>query len=339
MRRKTTLILPVLFLLILGALEAWPQSRGVDSIRGAEMKRHLSFLASPDFRGRETPSLEADIAARYIALTAQHIGLKPLLPEGYLQAIPVEETSVIERGSFLRVKTAQGEQVFQFPEAFGPGRLYRPGKIEGNVVFLGFGLEAPQLNWSDYAGIDVRGKIVVLLDTELPKEHVLKPEEHRREIRARLATPILRGAAAVVTVIDESRDEQMAETAAGFEPGRTHDFIGVDAGFGSAAARGAMAPVYINVRHDAAAAILGIGREDILRLMEDIRKGVRPEAREVPGASLEISLAVARRKVKTANVVGWIEGSDPELKNEYVVDRLPLRSSGAQGREDPSRRR
>jgi len=59
-----------------------PASRALDSIRAEDMKFSQRFLGSPAFRGRSTPSAELDIASEYNALTAQRIGLKPLLPGG-----------------------------------------------------------------------------------------------------------------------------------------------------------------------------------------------------------------------------------------------------------------
>ncbi len=308
-----------MLILAIAALPALPQSRGVESIHGDEMKPHLRFLAAPEFKGRVTPSPEGDIAARYIAETARRIGLKPLLPDGFFQNIPVDERIIKVPGSYLKLNNAQGEKTFELLEDFGVGRLYKPGKSAGNVVFLGYGLEAPKLGWNDYAGIDVKGKIVVILDVDLPKEHVLKPQENARELKSRIMAALRHGAAAIVYVVSEDIERQMAAAGQTFEMSRDVFFPDIVTDQRLPSKRFEFLLSQIFVRQDAGAAILGISRAELAELFAAVRRGERPAARELPGTSLELSLNTVDRKVRAANVVGWIEGSDPKLKNEYVV--------------------
>lgn len=317
MRKRTAVLFMAAAFLALGPLPASSQSLGVASIHGDEMKPHLRFLAGPEFKGRVTPSPEGAIAARYIAVIAREIGLKPMFQDGYFQEIPVEEPYVAARGSYLKLTTPRGKKSFELPEAFGPGLMFRQGKFEGKVVFVGYGLEAPKWKWNDYEGLDLKGKIAVLLDVTLPREHILKPEENDRLLRSRFIAALMHGASAVVTVISEEQEKRMAAGKEMFVSPSRPGFPGIETDLEMDLDD--LPYVQVSVRHDTAVAILGMSREELAGLFEAVRKGERPAAREIADANLEISLAVDKRRLKTANVAGWIEGSDPVLKNEYVV--------------------
>jgi len=299
-----------------------PGTRALEAIRAGDMAFPQRFLSAPEFRGRSTPSVEQDIAARYIALTAERLGLSPLMPGGsYEQEVPVEVTTVAPSASRLRLTTAAGERTFSFPSDVTAGRWFETGRASGEIVFVGYGLSAPQLGWDDLAGLDLEGKIAVLLEAVLPEEHPLKPAENRRLLSGRTAVLRGRGAAAVVTIIDDSRDERLAEKGLGFDlPQRTRVLDIDNAAPGAAAAAAAAAPfLQVDVRQAAGAAILGCAPEGLLRMSAELRGGTRAAARRFPGRRLEIEIAADRRRDRAINVVGVVEGSDPVLRSEYLA--------------------
>ena len=76
-----------------------------------------------------------------------------------------------------------------FPHSFGVRARYSSsGSASGEIVFLGLGLHAPDLDWDDYEGIDLKGKVAVLLDAELPQDHALRSQENRRLFYTRVTT-------------------------------------------------------------------------------------------------------------------------------------------------------
>ena len=311
-------------------------SRGSKTIRAEDMKFHLRFLGAPEFRGRTTPSAELDIASKYIALTAERIGLKPLLPGGsYYQEVPVEVTTIIPQASRLRLIAGTRESVFYFPAEAAIGRNFEAGKVSGEAVFLGYGLAAPQLNWDDTGGLDLKGKIAVILDAALPDGHVLKPADNRRLLMSRAGALRGKGAVAVVTVINQEREARLAEKGLPFSLPERLRFPDVVTGSEAAPAGAAPAaptpPFFqVEVRHDAGAAILGVAKADLVKMIETIRQGQRVAPHKMPGRKLEIELAVVTRKDTTLNVVAYAEGTDPTLRNEYVTisshhDHNPMR--------------
>jgi hypothetical protein len=304
------------------------------------MKFHLQFLGAPEFRGRNTPSAELDIASKYIALTAERIGLKPLLPGGsYYQEVPVEVTTIAPQVSRLRLIAGTRESVYYFPADAVIGRNFEAGKVTGEAVFLGFGLGAPQLNWDDTDGLDLKGKIAVILDAALPDGHVLKPADNRRLLMSRAGALRGQGALAVVTVINQDREARLAEKGLTFSLPERLKFPDVVTGSeavpsktaaGAAPAAPALPFFQVEVRHEAGAAILGVANEDLVKMIETIRQGQRVAPHKMPGRKLEIELGVVTRKDTTLNVVAYAEGTDPALRNEYVTisshhDHNPVR--------------
>jgi hypothetical protein len=315
-------------------------SRASNTIRAEDMKFHLRFLGAPEFRGRATPSAELDIASKYIALTAERIGLKPLMPGGsYYQDIPVEVTTIAPQASRMRLVAGARESVFYFPKDATVGRNFEAGKVSGEAVFLGYGLGAPQLNWDDTDGLDLKGRIAVILDAALPDDHVLKPVDNRRLLMSRAGSLRGKGALAVVTVINQERETRLAEKGLTFSLPERLKFPDVVTGSeavpsktaaGAAPAAPALPFFQVEVRHDAGAAILGVAKEDIVEMIETIRRGQRVASKKMPGRKLEIELGVVTRKDTTLNVVAFAEGSDPALRNEFVTisshhDHNPVR--------------
>jgi hypothetical protein len=322
---------PALFLaagltLVLSSCTDSATSRALDSIRGGDMKFSMEFLGSPRFRGRSTPSAELDIASEYIALTAERIGLEPLMPDGsYFQEVPVEVTTVVPSASHLRLATGSGDTSFAFPEDATVGRAFEAGRANGGVVFLGFGISAPDLGWDDLKGVELKGRVAVVLDATLNGDHPLKPAENRRLFTGRAAALRERGAAAVVLIINEEREARLAKTGLPFDLPERLRFPDVVTGMGPGTAPGTVPPrpgspfLQVEVRHDAGASILGCGKEDLARMFESIRLGKPVPARTLAGRTLDIEIGAAARKKRSFNVVAWLEGRDPALKGEYLT--------------------
>lgn len=317
--RKIRLIFSVIIILLGSTFPMIAQLKGLESITVEELKFHLSFLAADEFQGRNTPSNELKIASKYIALMAEKYGLKPLMPDGsYYQKIPLEVTTISEAKTCIRLKTELGEETFHFPKAFGvSGRSVFPGEVSGEAVFLGYGLQASDLNWDDYENVDLKGKIAIILDADLPADHVLSPKENRRLLRRRGSVAREKGAAAVIFVVSKEREDNFIQNGYLFDNSergrRSEDTIEQGAPLTSS-------PFFqLEVRHGVAATILGIPMSDLGQMFEQIRMGQQISHKNLTGKNIEISLGVNKRKGYTYNVVAFLEGSDPQLKDEYVL--------------------
>jgi Zn-dependent M28 family amino/carboxypeptidase len=150
-----------------------PQSPvAVDRIQAAHLAAHVKFLADDLLEGRAPGTRGGDLAARYIATQFELLGLEPAGDHGtWYQQVPIIE-STAKPGFTLTAKAAAGGKTEQF--AFGSDLVAASGiddasvAINGPVVFVGYGIVAPEYKWNDYAGLDVKGKIVMVMVNDPP---------------------------------------------------------------------------------------------------------------------------------------------------------------------------
>ena len=332
-RRVSPLTVWFLAACLPGALPAGvsAQSKGVKAISAADMKPHLAFLGSKELRGRSAPSTELDIASKYIAVEAARIGLEPLMPGGsYFQDVPVEVTTMSPARSYLRVTGPGGEVRLTFPQTFTSNvRVAGDWNAAGRLVFAGTALDGPNPAWDEAAGGDLRGAFVVVLEVP-PAAGSAGGVSAQALIAARTRLLREKGALGTITIISRDREARLAKNGLAFDAAERLRFLDVDtvnpaprppAGQPPAQAPAAPpAPFYtVEVRHEAGAAILGASREELGRFF-DAAAQVQP----VPPGTLrqravEIAVAFDQRTTTTPNVVAYLPGSDPVLKDEYVV--------------------
>ncbi|HTB18156.1 MAG TPA: hypothetical protein VK708_08560, partial [Bryobacteraceae bacterium] len=129
----------------------------------------IKFLASPEMRGRATGSPELEKAAAYIRDQFREVNLKPPSGDSYYQNFDVTTSARLGQKNSLSYSTGNRPEALQFQQDFVPLNLSSAGEVSGNVVFAGFGITAPEYNYDDYSGLDVKGKVVLLLRHE-PQE-------------------------------------------------------------------------------------------------------------------------------------------------------------------------
>src|SRR5262249_24016789 len=145
---------------------------GLASIKADALKGHIYFLASDDMGGRDSLSPELRTAAESIAGFYHRAALKPVSDGGtYFQNFPMAEVQLDRDHTYLRAKFAASSRDF----AIGPDfSVTRQGSIDAEanapLVFAGYGISAPEYAYDDFKGIDVRGKVVMVLTHE-PQEH------------------------------------------------------------------------------------------------------------------------------------------------------------------------
>ena len=131
---------------------------------------HVKYLASPELKGRATGSPELEKAAAYIASQFQSFGLKPADGKNYEQAFPAELGAHLGPANALAYRDGGPKQALKEGQDFVPFTFSTNGKFTGPVVFAGYGITAKEYNYDDYAGIDVTGKMVLILRHE-PQEN------------------------------------------------------------------------------------------------------------------------------------------------------------------------
>ena len=129
----------------------------------------VKFLASPDLRGRATGSPELEKAAAYIAGKFRELGLKGVNGKPYLQPFQATTATRLGKSNHFRFQENGRTTTLEPQTDFIPFSFSHAAKLTGPLVFVGYGITAAQQNYDDYAGIDVKGRIVVVLRHE-PQE-------------------------------------------------------------------------------------------------------------------------------------------------------------------------
>ena len=145
-----------------------PRSRmgtGFDSIELARLKADLTFLSSDALEGRRSLERGSEVAIQWIASEFAKSGLKPLAGDSYLQTVPIVEYTADREKTSLVVHAGGKSVTYHAPDA--TGNFSNEGVVVGPVVFAGYGISAPELGYDDYAGLDAKGKVVLLFNYEL----------------------------------------------------------------------------------------------------------------------------------------------------------------------------
>jgi Zn-dependent M28 family amino/carboxypeptidase len=307
-----------------------------DSITQAELRADLFFLAGDAMKGRLTDTDENRAAADYIRSRFERAGLKPAAGDSYFQAYDLMTASLGD-GNALDVMGADGSvRHLRQGQEFYPHRISASGRVAGAVTFVGYGIAAPHLQYDDYGSAgSVRGRIVLALDHEPGERDPNSPfdgvvaSEPSNPLRKALAAQE-KGAAAVLFV----SDVQNHPGAANFEsaaraywpetPPRVRSYTL------TAWADRVRIPVAQISPALAGALVAGTHQslEDLAKSAETPH-GITPIA--LPDARVELRTAVDRHIVPDRNVVALLEGSDPRLKNEWVIVSAHFDHEGANG--------
>ncbi len=135
--------------------------------RAENIRAHLEFLADDLLEGREAGTRGYDIAAGYVASAFRQIGLQAAGTNGYFQPVPLRKSMLVPKSVTLKVTTPGGKNAVTFTDAdhvaARPSSAEVDQTVDADCVFAGFGVVSPEHKRDDYAGLDVRGKFVVLL--------------------------------------------------------------------------------------------------------------------------------------------------------------------------------
>jgi aminopeptidase YwaD len=309
---NTNKFIQICVLLIVTTCAVAQQQQNGPSV--AKLQQHVSYLASDALDGRRTGTAGANDAARYIAGEFARLGLRPAasgpatrrgsqVMARYLQSFPYVAGVELGNGNALKLSRVSGSQGVQLApivrEGWMPLGFSANGKVEGELVFVGFGITASEQNYDDYSGLNVKDKVAIALqgtpDGDNPHGQFARYDGIRwKAIAARNA-----GAKALLVLAREKdfKNERLARLA--------YDQTGGDAGI----------PVAVIAR-SAIDAVLGT---PTVNDWQAIAKEKSHATRQPPTAHLILVTDVVRKEVPAYNVIGVLEGSDPVAKKEVIV--------------------
>jgi hypothetical protein len=295
-----------------------PLAAGLERIRVPALAASIAFLASPSLEGRGLGSRGLEAASGHVVATLAAAGVPPLAGDGsgkgteaYFQEVPVREITLAD--AELTVEARQGEEVrtrsFRngvdcvFPE-------FPPGSVTAPVVFAGYGIREEKLGRDDYSGLAVRGRIVLVLAGLPPGEEWQKPElvaryaaeKARDRYEAKVETARALGAVAVLGI--EGGD--FATRVVAQETPAPRFFLPFE---GAGSEEG---PPVVRVSTASADAMLAVAG------LDSASAGAAKPA-VLPGVTATIRATGTERLVVSRNVVAFIAGSDPRLREDAVV--------------------
>src|SRR3990172_6356853 len=144
--------------------------RGQAAITPELLRAHTAFLADDLLEGRAPASRGSELTAKYIAAQYERLGLKPVGDNGtYFQNVPLVGKKV-DPAAKLAVSGGGQALAFNFSEDFVPGSDSDESRVPvaGELVFVGYGIVAPEFKWDDFKGADLKGKILVMLVNDPP---------------------------------------------------------------------------------------------------------------------------------------------------------------------------
>ncbi len=163
----TLALLPVLFVNGFSQEEVLVDLKSFHSISSHDLLNYAVELSSEKYEGRLSGSPGYENAARWIVGKLKEWGLKPAVGDtSYFRWFPNAYTKVLNPGSVILLpengRKGEKKKKLAFPEEYYPGSNSASGKVTGEVVYAGFGISAPELNYDDYENLDVKGKIVLI---------------------------------------------------------------------------------------------------------------------------------------------------------------------------------
>ena len=185
-----------------------------DALLQGRLEAHINFLADDLLRGRQPGTNGYDIAAAYVASQFRQMGLQPAGTNGsYLQPVPIRRAWLNEGSATLELIREDETHAFRYVEEFyrGASLAHADSEVQAGMVFAGYGIDAPLLEYSDFEGLDLTGKVAVVLDGQ-PIDFPSEEGAHFSSGREIYQNLVSRGAIGVVIIHPPRTEDQVRPT-------------------------------------------------------------------------------------------------------------------------------
>jgi len=289
-----------------------PEVKNLKNINPNAIKATMTFLADDLVEGRQPGTRGFSVASKFVETQMMRIGLKPAMPDGgYLQPVPLKKGIVSEKLTTMTL----GEETLTYGQEFiaSPYMPQSESSVSAPLVFVGYGISAPEMQYDDYKGIDVKGKIVVFFNAA--------PESFPSNQRAYFTTnpvkyneAIKRGAVGVIAVNFPNDKRSTWEATVRRTKQGTFKWLNKE-GQPNDAFPALKAVATFNP--DKAEKLFAKSGKTFASAVESTKAGKAESFDLNIQASIKVNTQFT--SVAGSNLVGIIEGSDPKLKDEYIV--------------------
>jgi hypothetical protein len=303
-----------------GALLLTLQAGAADKPRSSELapevaaqrfQDHVKFLASEQVKGRGNGMPGLERAAKYIAREFKAAGLELAGDRGtYFQRFVMTTGVNLKGKNSLAFRTAAGEKRLVLKQDYVPISFSATGKFEAPLAFAGYGITAPDYHYDDYAGLDVKGKVVIVLRHE-PQENdeksvfAGKESTPHSEIRSKAINARNHGAVAMILVNDT-----------GAHPDKADELIQFGSLYGPEETKFAA----LMVKAEPVEALLKSSGKSLDDLRLAIDRDLSNQSFLLdPAFRADFAVGIQRIRKPVANVVGLLRGNDPKLSEQVIV--------------------
>jgi Zn-dependent M28 family amino/carboxypeptidase len=266
----------------------------------------VKFLASKELKGRATGSPELEKAGAFIAGKFREFGLKPIDGKSYYQAFQVTTNARLGKANRFHYVEGSRNVVLHFPDDFMPFNFSSAGKLAGAVVFVGYGITAPEYNYDDYAGIDVKGKIALMMrhePQEFDEKSVFAGKSYTRhtQFASKVSNAKNHGAVGVILVNDRANHRS--------EPDQLE-------AFGSTEGPAEAGIPFLQVKADSIKSWFSDAGKDLDGIAADIDRSLKSQSFAFPESlRIDANLDIERAVKTVHNVAGYLPGES----DEYVI--------------------
>jgi hypothetical protein len=266
-------------------------------ITADEIKSHITYLASDDLEGRMTGTKALYTAADFLKKEFESYGLKPLFDGSYFQEFPfMEKLEVSDKNSVKIFDKNQNKKTdAQLNKDFAPLAFTDNLSIEADLVFAGYGISSKDLNYDDYANIDVKDKVVIVFRNHPDMKSPHSKFEQYSSLRYKTTTARDKGAKGIIFVdTNEKKDDPLIEL------------------------------IYDNAAKISGISAVSIKKESLSiisfgDIQNEIDSTLSPKSFEVKNFSVSLSTEVLEIQGKSVNVGGYIESANDKFKDEFLV--------------------
>jgi aminopeptidase YwaD len=313
----------IISLILFTCISTYAQTISNPEITAEEIKQHITFLASDDLKGRDSGTEELKEAADYIANEFSSYGLVPAFNNNYFQEFSFIKTIELTDKNNLAFITSGNDIELNLNEDYITVPFSGNSNVNAKLVFAGFGISAPDLEYDDYDDIDVKDKIVIVI-RNTPEPNVAHSGfDAHSPLRKKASVARDKGAAAIIFVnpYDENKtSDDLIEFS--------YDRGGSIGGFSA-----------VNVKRIFVEQLLKSEEINFKEVYDKIIETKKPSSFDLKNTSAKISTEVNEVEAVSWNVGGFIEGTDPVLKNEWIIigahfDHLGMGGEGSLYRGD-----
>jgi hypothetical protein len=293
------------------------------AIRPEQIRAHIRFLSDTLLQGRAPGTPGYDIAARYVATELEGMGLHPAVSGKWYQPVPLERAVTDEAASSFALTVNGKEQRLTDAKDYMLSTWFATpaGKdkkaesdVDAPIVFVGFGVTAPDQKYDDYAAVDVHGKLIATI-YGAPSSFPSTERAYYSDGVVKAKNAVAHGATGVISIMlpeDWKRypwewlvpQIQMGEMHWLNKDGVPHDFFPQLKGY-----------VLLNEK---TAEALFAGAPKTLGQVFAAAKASKPQSFALP-ASARIHTVANTTVIESPNIVAELKGSDPSLRDQYVV--------------------